>query len=621
MAIVLFVASTADCYAQTQQIPRRHQQPSKPVVHCVEDFPVVPSWYHGHSKRPANVLPVVAAQPPVGGGQIAAVSRRQELMPRAKPAPNWPLPLQQPGAQQPSLHQQATATAAPDHAVLPHTVLLPRQTLPAAWWSSKVAQPLRSSPATIPVDLAGLMQAAVRHSNRVLAVQQSQWIRGQEYLAASAAFDPTLYTSTRFDGRNDPVGSDLTTGGPNRLEEDHWTMDTGVRGTTKSGASYSVGQQLGHLNSNSTFISPNDQGDARLGFSVKQPLLRDRAIDANRSLILTTRFNSDAAGWQYLEAIQEQLSKVATAYWSLYTERATLVQRAEHLRRAESIAQTLTARQSLDSVRSQVLRAEAAVAARRAALALAEANIRNVESELRALINAPDLNACFASELVPMQPATLSAIVFDPQAELAAALHRRPEVQLLKRQIEAGRVKLALAQNQTQPQLNLVFEGYVAALQGRSDVLGAWTEQFETQPGYAGGLEFATPYRNRAAHASIRQQQFALTQLQYLLQERQANVRSDVERSIRSLDATRQEVVSRSMALDAIRSELDYEEQRWRTLRGDVQFGQLQLDDLLSTQDRLFAEEQALLKAMVNFNRGLIEVQRSTGALVAIVDR
>ncbi|GAB5406546.1 MAG: TolC family protein [Aureliella sp.] len=485
------------------------------------------------------------------------------------------------------------------------------------WWNPATATPLMASLGVVRVELAELMQLAAQNSNRVLAVAQTPWIRGEEYLVAQAALDPSLYMQTRYDDTSDPVGDTLTTGGPDRLFENRWGMEAGVRGTTKSGATYSVGQQLGHLNSNSQFISPNDQGSARLGASVSQPLLRNARIDINRSLILTTRLETDAAQASYLTALVEQLQRVSEAYWRLYSLRATLLQRQEHLHRAQQVAETLLARKSLDSSRNQVLRATAAIASREAAVARIEAAISNTENLLRTLINTQGISDQSGIEIIPMQAAQLEIPAFDVTKEVAAALQRRPELSRLHKQLDAAQVQYRLAQNQTKPELNLIVEGYVAGLQGRSDVSGAWVDQFTaSRPGYAGGLEFEVPYRNRAAQAQLRVQAFEVRRIENLLAEQRTNIRAEVENSIRSLEAARREVQIRRRGLAAVREELVYQRQRWEKLQGDPRVGQFQLDELLGTQDRLFQEEQALLQALTDLNSALIDVQVSTGALV-----
>jgi outer membrane protein TolC len=489
------------------------------------------------------------------------------------------------------------------------------------WWTAPALVPLRPHQTQpLPINLDWLFALTAAHSGRVQAVAQAPWVSRTQLEQAQAAFDPALFSNNRFNSTSDPVENDLVTGGPNRLEDNIVSLDSGLRGQNQRGSSYQIGQRFGHKNSNSTFFDPQDQGTARLYANLTQPLMRGRKIDINRSLVLTARFETQAAQAEYQEALQKQLFQVAEAYWSLYTERVSLLQGRRHLARASEIADLLQAREGFDSPSSQVLRARATIANRTAQLAQADARIKNLESQLRALVNAPELINNRNAEFLPLQTPILHPIGFYIEHEVDVAMQRRPELRDFFSKLEIARVRLQLARDQTKPTLNLVGEGYVAGLQGQSNILGAFSDQFsEGRPGYAGGLVYERPVGNRAATATVRQRQFEIVQLNNLLKEATENIRAEVETAVRNVEAARQAAVGRQQSLDAANAEVSSLQDRWQTLGNDPQLGQLQLNDLLSSQDRLLQEEQNLLQALVEYNRAILEVQRATGVLVQFV--
>lgn len=487
----------------------------------------------------------------------------------------------------------------------------------SAWWEGRVAAPMRQDASCIPVDLDQLFALTAAYSERVLAVGQTPWIHREQITQAKAAFDPTFYNSARFDSTSEPVENTLTTGGPSRLEDDILGIDTGFRGQSRSGSTYSFGQQLGHKNSNSTFFLPNDQGYSRLFANLTQPLLQGRRIDVNRSLVLNAQFETLGAQAAYHSTLQKQLIQVSEVYWSLYTERASLLQRNRHIDAAKEIVEHLESRVAHDITRNQVLRARGAVASRTAEIARSEAEIRNLESRLRALVTAPELLADRQSELLPVQDAQLLEISFNPDAEVSNALAQRPELADLSAKILSAETRIRLARDQTKPRLDMIAEGYVAGRQGSSDILGAWTDQFSTgRPGFATGLVYERPVHNRVATAAVRQRSLELSQLHHLVNEAQETIRAEVDTAVRNVDAAQAAARSRQFALDAVRQEVAYLQDRWLSLGNDPRFGPIQLDELLRSQDRQLLEEQSLLRATVQFHRALIEVQRATGSLV-----
>lgn len=467
------------------------------------------------------------------------------------------------------------------------------------------------------VDLGTLMQLAMRCSQQVKAFEVTAWIRNEQTNIADARFDPELYADGRFDDTSDPVGNTLTTGGPARLNEHRARLESGLRRKTYSGASLSLAQQLGHDNSNSVFFVPNDQGNARLSLELRQPLLEGRGKAYNQSFVIATVFETQEAEAEYLKALQNRLYDVGAAYWTLYRETAVLLQRQRHVQRAVGIAEELQQRQGFDVLQSQTLRANAAVATRESELAVAQATLRNSQSRIRALINAPCLQCNPMPFMIPAQFPPDCEFPVNHAADVSQALMRRPEMRALAAQLQAADVRTAQAANEVLPSLDLVLESYVRGLEGESDVGEAWLEQFnEGAPSYGVGLQFSTPIGNRAAQSRLQQRRLDYARIRHLMNDQSDIVRSEVEIATRNVQAAYHTIQSRRLAVQAVAAEMQYLNERWKRLRGDYALGQLQLDDLLNAQVRLFEEEKALVTAQAAYGTALLELQRASGALV-----
>lgn len=500
------------------------------------------------------------------------------------------------------------------------SAISPRQFEPRAgeWWDHEVMSPASNRQSVIPVDVGTLMEMAIRCSEQVKAVGVTRWIRQEQTVIADAEFDAEVYADGRFDDTSEPVGNTLTTGGPPRLIEHNVRLESGLRRKTYGGASVSLSQQLGHDNSNSLFFVPNDQGNARMSLEMRQPLLAGRGREYNQSFVVETVFLTEQAEADYLQALQDRLFEVGAAYWSLYRARATLAQQCRHVDRAAGIAEELEHRQILDALQSQVLRARAALATRRSDLAVAAAEVRNAEARIRALVNAAILQCKPMPELVPSQPPPEEDFPMHLAPSVSDALCRRPEMRALAAQLRAANVRTAQAANQTLPSLDLVLESYVIGLAGNSQVAEAWRQQFtEGAPSYAVGIQYSTPFGNRAAQSRLRQRQFDQSRIGHLLKDQSDQIRSEVEIALRNVAAAYQTVQARKISVDAVNAEMDLLSERWKRLRGDPNLGQLQLDDLLNAQVRLFEEEKALAAAQAAYGVSQLEVQRATGILVS----
>ena len=485
------------------------------------------------------------------------------------------------------------------------------------WWEELVQHRLRPGNDSVYVDVSTLITATLSHSLKIRAVSQTAAIRAEDIIRAEAEFDPTAFMEAKFVDTTDPVGNTLVTGGPSRLNDHHFTYDAGFRKKTTTGASLELSQQLGHQNNNSVFFLPQNQGNARLSLSYTQPLLNGAGTPYNTSFVVLADINTQIAKGDYFVELQDQLLEVTHAYWQLYMERAIMLQKQRHLQRAEEILAELRGRLEIDALRSQIVRAEAAVASRRAELARSNSMVRNVESQIRALVNSPELSLQRSPEMIPRELPFRQLFPVDLHAAIQTAIRHRPEIDQATKRINAASVRLNMSRNELLPSLSLILESYLSGLEGRSRVGRAFTEQFDTgAPSYSIGLQLESPIWNRAASARLRQREIELNQLSTEFQSTIENLSSEVEIAVREVTATYQEVNAKFAAMAATVAELKYLRERWELLPGDDRAASLLLEDILNSQERLMDEETSLVRAQVGYVRALANLKRATGTLM-----
>src|SRR5690606_30664346 len=133
-----------------------------------------------------------------------------------------------------------------------------------------------------------------------------------------------------------------------------------------------------------------------------QPLLNSAGRCYNESLIVIAQVETAAASEQMSRQLQTLLVDVHRAYWDLYLQRAILLQKRKLYQEALSIRDELIARQHVDVLGSQLVRAKAAVAAREAGIIRAEASVRNAEARMAALTNDPSWLSGERLEFIPV---------------------------------------------------------------------------------------------------------------------------------------------------------------------------------------------------------------------------
>lgn len=493
------------------------------------------------------------------------------------------------------------------------------------WWRAAVAAPMLGNGDGSRIDVPSLVALGLHASPQIQAISLTPLIREAETGIAQAQFDPGLFARTLYDDRTDPVGNTLTTGGLPFLKDNIWTGQAGFRQKLYTGGNIEMQQKLGFQNSNSRFFSPQDQGTATLSINFNQPLMRGRGQVYNRSQIFLAEIATGAARDELNAKLQDELTNIVSAYWSLYAARAQLLQRRRNLELGREVLQRLEGRAQYDALPIQLTQARAAVANRETALANAIRDVQVAESEIRRLTGGTDWMRAHEIELL-----TIEEPVDDPegmalQTAVTTALERRPELRQATRKVKAAAVRSQVTANELLPDLKLLFSTYVAALEGDSGIERAFVRQFSgSTPGYAAGFSYDFPWRNRAAINRNRQAELEYRRSQYELEQVTVNLIADVQQAWYRLGSARTRLQSALIAQETAEAELDRNMQRWESaawVEGDWSDGQTQsliLDQLLASQQKLFEAERIVVESELELKLAQINLKRASGTLLGI---
>jgi len=495
--------------------------------------------------------------------------------------------------------------------------LPPVQVPNGPWWEEPLHQQMRRECESMPTTLESLIVRALEHSAQVQVFSDLPLIRETTIMEANAAFDWRGFMETRWDDISDPVGSVLTVGpGGSRFHDHRWKYDAGVRQKNRLGGQFEISQRLGFENSNSTFFVPQNQGTSRLSISYTQPLLRGAGRVYNTSLVLLAEIDTEMANDEFAGQLQSHLLEITRAYWTLYLERGSLLQKGKLYDRAKEVLGELEGRAEVDAAASQIARARAAVAQREADLLRAEMSVRNAEDRIAALVNDPELGRR-EIELIPLDVLTCDPIAVDMQQAVATAYHQRPEIDQALKQVKAAAVRLDMSKKELLPQLDLVLETYVSGLRGESDIGQAFGDQFSVgEPAYSVGLLYEVPIGNRAAHARHVRRQLELRQLRNQFRSTAETLMLEVKVAVREVDTAYRETLAKKRSMEAADGRLDYIHERWQHLPGEGRSAGLHLEDLLAAQEQLAAAEFGYLQASTTYSLALMDLKRATGVLL-----
>jgi outer membrane protein TolC len=485
------------------------------------------------------------------------------------------------------------------------------------WWQSRLASPLASEGRPVGVTVGSLVTGALEYSSQIRAFSDLPMIRAQTIGEEEGLFDWRVFADTAYRRISDPVGNFLTTGGSPRFRERDWQVSGGFRRRNLLGGEFEIAQEFGFTDNNSDFFIPNDQGTSRLRLSYIQPLKRGAGVNYNSAQIYLAMMDAAAANDEYSRQLQSHILEVSRAYWAMYVERATLLQRVKLTQESRQIFDLLNQRRGLDVDQAQLLRAKSALAQCQSSLARSVTAVRNAESRVIRLVNDPSLEPDTLLELLPeLAPEVELVNVQMNQAKLSA-LRLRPEIAQAHKQIAAGAKRQQIACNELQPVLNAVVETYIAGLNGDYDIGQSFADQFsQGEPGYTVGLVYEYPIHNRTARSRYRRRRLELRQLQNQLQATIETLMLEVEVAVREVQTSHDELRGKYVAMTANQAEVKAIDERWKVFAGDNPNATLFLDNLLDAQVRLATSEHQLAEALATYNLSLISLARAQGTLL-----
>ncbi len=485
------------------------------------------------------------------------------------------------------------------------------------WWHSKVVSQLNPNSNAVVETPESLVLRAIANSAQIKVFSDIPVIRETAELEARGRFDTHLYAEGRHTDLDEPVGSELTTGGPERLLEDEWLWKLGLRKKFVTGTEVDLSQRMGVRDNNSEFFVPADQANTRVALTITQPLLNGAGVRYNRSTLDLARIDANVALDEFKRQVESHLLEVMRAYWGLWLERSALVQRRKVVDDTSLLVSELENRSSLDATGAQLSRARSELVRRKSDVVRSESAVRNAEARILSLINDPSLKFSEGFELIPEVSPTLSRSEPRTETAIAMAMENRSEIKQSFKQLRAAGIRADMSKRELQPVLNLVLQYYRDGLAGEGDTSRALDNQWDDGDGsFVVGLVFDFPIGNRAAKARHKRRQVEVRQLSEQLRTTLETVLLELQVSTREVKTAWRDLQGKYLSLEAVEDELSLLRDRRDLELTDGSNGADYIERLLDAQDRMVIAQFDYLQSEVSYNVALVNLDRSTGTLL-----
>lgn len=442
-------------------------------------------------------------------------------------------------------------------------------------------------------------------------------------------FDPTAFGQANFDNNQFPTS---TTIAGTRMET--LGVSVGLRQRIPVGGQleFRFDNTRTLTNAPVSFLNPEYRAMTRL--SLTQPLLKGFGIDVTRSRITLAEIQTEVEDLNLKQRAIQVAEQTEKAYWDLVLAYAQLDEAKESRERARMLLEENRTRVRLGQLPEvEVVQAEAEVAARESNIIAAKKQIKDMDEQLKMMLNLPPGAALWEKSVFPVDKPRLMDVDLSFLRSVQVALEKRVEVITNELNLKGGYVARKVAKNATLPALNLQASYSLQGLSGNQrmgDILGlgglggfqnlpqrfqgGYNQSLDVLgsadfPEWVVGLQFEYPIGNRAAKADLAQADLRIKQSVAQQAQIQQQVATELREIIRRVESSKDQVDAATVSVALSERRLAEEERK-------LHYGLSTSFDVLQMQERLIAQKSQLSQAQNQYMRALVDFDRAKGILL-----
>jgi len=450
--------------------------------------------------------------------------------------------------------------------------------------------------------------------NLTLATQRleteiADWtLRGER-----AAFEPDLVGSV---GRNDIERENTTEQEISQrsliYDSSEYDYELGIEGLVPTGGRYRLGYSLFDISNNLTNVfrpvAYEDEYVAFVGLNLVQPLLKGAGLNATLARIRIAAAGSQIAVQDQRRRMMQVISQTELSYWDLHFAQEQFNLRGNSVGIAEKILTDNRERVKTGKMSElEVLQAEAGLAVRQTLRGEAMQKRVDAANRLKSLFSESVTELLGLIETAD-QPA-VQAVEAEYAERMARALARHPEYLAKRKELEQEKIRLAFAQNQRWPQLDLQASYGVNGL--AKTPADTWDDLNDGEyPSWSVAAQLRVPLggggRTRAdLEVARRGKEQALQELKQI----EIELGNALATALNNVQSTGERVRSYQAVVDFNQRLLENELSRLALGRSDSR-------KVLEIEEDLYEANDAQLEALVDHQKAAVELAYVEGSIL-----
>ena len=422
-------------------------------------------------------------------------------------------------------------------------------------------------------------------------------------------FDPTISINASWDHVTDPLNTTKVAGtytvtSPTAVLQTRWQQEL------PWGTGYSFSFNMQRQTTTQAHILYNPAWTSFFSISIYHPLLNGSGRAFTQRFVTLAENDRRIAYEAFAVDLSGALVAAANAYWdfSASREREHIAERALAL--AETIHRSTQQRIEIGTLApSELITAEAQVAASRRDLIIAQTNTELQEVALKNLItktSGPDIADLRLEALDALRQRVDTPL--PPLDDALRSAMRRAPIRLAELGLENQRIAETFTRSNLRPTLSAFTQINSFSLFRHAG--GALTQMWQfAYPEYSAGFTLSFPVKNRAAQADDIRARIERQRAEVAFEQTKANIGIQVRTALTNSAQTRAQVEAAQRAVLASQQTADAEQIKWAS-------GFSTLENVYQTQLDLVRAQKSEIQSRVDYAKAVIAQETAVGNLL-----
>lgn len=490
-----------------------------------------------------------------------------------------------------------------------------------------------ADPAPMKLSLEDATRRALERNTTLAVERESLKQAGFRIFGAKGAYDVIWKADLGWHQHTDPINSAFSGAPPGRLAPkiEEATASTSFSQLLPTGGAVSLftGAERATTDGSFTILSPAYSTD--VGISLRQPLLRDLAIDPAREAIRVASADRDAEVARLRRVVSDTVGQVDAAYWSLVAARRNVASIESAVTLADrQLSETKSRVEAGVLGKTEVAQPIAELERRKGDLAVARQRVAEAENTLKLLVLGDSSDPAWSAEIVPTNDPESVAEPASLGQALDAGLSRRPEISEAKARRVGIEVQVDARRSDLLPRVDVVAGYQRRGLGGRQNpnavgfngqpvvvpetLEGGWGRSYRTIgsnrfPDASVGVSFGLPIGNKTARANLAIARSELSQAAIGVSAAEQQVQAEIRNAVFALDSAHQRIGAARAARSAAETQLYTEQERFGA-------GLSTNFLVLTRQNDLTNARVTETSALTDYRKAETELARATGVLL-----